>query len=485
MKATILSRLVISYSIIFFLVVAASIYTVYQLDQVKQATHSVLIFDNRILDLQKALTDSLLSQMRYEKKCILMKDYTLYDQFLISKASFEKDLQEALTIGGDSKIGKSLMRLEEASHHYHALVTEEIGRMQADNKLYDHHGYSREKELAINTAFDELKYLGEYGRQQTYQKIMDLDMAVSNSRSAALGMIVATIIFGLGISVLITRSITKPLAIIKKKIQEIAKGDFETTITLCSPPEVGELASAFNAMCGKLKEVDKMKSDFLSLMAHELRTPLTSIKEGTSLLLEGVGGDVSNKQQRLLRIIEEEGKRLIDLVNTLLDLSKMEAGMMSYNFSHSDLLLLIKRTVVEVEPLAQAKRIRLKNGITDALPLLRMDPEKIHQALRNLIGNAIKFTPEGGCVTIEAQTNNTAIHVRIKDTGPGIPHSDLERIFEKYQQVMRTDSGPARGTGLGLAIVKHIMQAHGGRVWAESTLDKGSVFTFTLPASSL
>jgi two-component system sensor histidine kinase GlrK len=225
-----------------------------------------------------------------------------------------------------------------------------------------------------------------------------------------------------------------------------------------------------------------MKSDFFSSMSHELRTPLSSIKEGINLLQEGVGGVTTDKQNRLLAILTAESNRLINLVNSLLDLSKMEAGMMTYAFQEGRLGPLIERVIVEMAPLVEAKKISLEAKMGPELPLVKMDGERILQALRNLIGNAVKFTQKGGQVTVSIRLANSEIEVSVADTGPGIPKENLALIFEKFHQVPLKDSGKMKGTGLGLAIVKHIITAHGGRVWAESQLGQGSTFIFLLPA---
>ena len=153
---------------------------------------------------------------------------------------------------------------------------------------------------------------------------------------------------------------------------------------------------------------------------------------------------------------------------------------MTYSFVQADLVPLIKRSIREIEPLAQAKKIELKISFDDGPLQLNMDLEKIHQVLRNLLGNAVKFTPEEGNVTISAQKIAAGAEISVIDTGPGIPPEDLERIFDKYQQARSNNANPGRGTGLGLAIVKHIVSAHGGKVWAKSDQGTGSVFTFTL-----
>jgi two-component system sensor histidine kinase GlrK len=285
----------------------------------------------------------------------------------------------------------------------------------------------------------------------------------------------------LAISLLITRSVTKPLSALKERTGQIARGEFEGSLDFSSPPEIAELARAFNVMSGRLRDLDNMKSEFFATMSHELRTPLTSIKEGIGLLLEGVGGTVTDKQKRLLRILAEESDRLIRLVNSLLDLSKMEAGMMTYNIEPASLASVIHRAMTEIGPLAEAKRIKIEAKIAKQMPLVKMDNDRILQALRNLVGNAVKFTPEGGQVTLSAEQKNGSVQVSVTDTGPGIASEDLPMIFDKYRQGNSSSSYMLRGTGLGLAIVKHIIISHGGHVWVESEAGQGSSFIFVLP----
>jgi two-component system sensor histidine kinase GlrK len=294
-------------------------------------------------------------------------------------------------------------------------------------------------------------------------------------------MTIVAVLSVVGTSIYITRSITQPLKMLRTKTKEISEGVFNSDLVVPSPPEISDLAKAFNLMCAKLKVVDKLKSDFFSTMSHELRTPLTSIKEGTALLREGVAGTITEKQRRLLTIISEESLRLIGLVNSLLDLSKMEAGMMTYHLEEGSLVPLIDKAIMEIGPLVEAKRITVEAKIGDALPMIKMDNERMLQALRNLIGNAVKFTPSGGRVGISARPINHGVQVSITDTGPGIPAENLTSIFTKFQQAAPAGSYSVKGTGLGLAIVKHIITSHDGKIWAESEPGQGSTFIFVLP----
>jgi two-component system sensor histidine kinase GlrK len=155
--------------------------------------------------------------------------------------------------------------------------------------------------------------------------------------------------------------------------------------------------------------------------------------------------------------------------------------MLAYNFTKADLGSLIAKAVDEVAPLAEAKEISIEQNVRE-LPPVTMDSERILQVVRNLIGNALKFTPNGGVVCILARAAEAGVSVSVTDTGPGIPKPHLTAVFDKYRQAGEGGAGPMKGTGLGLAIVKHIVQAHGGKVWAESEPGHGSVFTFVLPA---
>ena len=168
-------------------------------------------------------------------------------------------------------------------------------------------------------------------------------------------------------SLLITKSITRPIELLKNKTREIAEGNFEGRLRVQSPPEIAELAAAINSMCEKLQELDRLKADFFASMSHELRTPLTSIKEGTGLLLDGVGGETTDKQRKLLGILAEESNRLINVVNSLLDLSKMEAGMMVYDFEVTQRVdPLIKRAVARSRRSSKPSRFAWKATSTSA-----------------------------------------------------------------------------------------------------------------------
>ncbi len=479
MRLTLFSRLFLGYLGIFVLILGVSLYAVVELRRFNSITRSVLQSDTRLLDYQKKLADALLSEIRYERRFLITRDNALYDQFLLFKSDYEMFIEEAMALASAEAVG-FLSRARDHHQRYQELVDQEVKYLKA-RREYPYERTRQEKEKAADLISAELEKLASHSQQNTYGKIQELAAAGGTAARVALLITGASLIFVITISFFITRSITRPIAALKMKTREIAKGHFEGDVHLASPPEIAELAGALNFTSRKLRELDRMKSDFFSSMSHELRTPLTSIKEGVSLLLDGVGGPLSDRQEKLLRILAEESERLISLVNSLLDLSKMEAGMMAYAFEPVPLAPLIDKVMIELGPLIESKGIKLETRIGDGLPAPRADGGRILQALRNLVGNAVKFTPEGGQVTVSARHGNGTVEISVADTGPGIPTENLTTIFEKYQQATSTGSYRIEGTGLGLALVKHIVTSHGGKVWAESELGQGSRFTFVLP----
>jgi two-component system sensor histidine kinase GlrK len=478
-RLSLFSRVILGYLIIFLLVTAVSAYAIYQLRQFDELTRSILTVDNRILDKEKTLADLLLSQSRYEQKFAITRDRALYDEFVRLKEDFNMQLEQAL--GFDHVAAREALNgIKQNYQAYEKLVAEEA-KLVGMRRVYSHKIFKQEKDRIVDAILSALERLQLDQQRSAYVKLSELADAANQAREISIIIAVACLLAILVMSFVTARSITRPISLLKSKTREIAKGHFEGGVQITSPPELAELATAFNIMCERLKELDHMKADFFSSMSHELRTPLTSIKEGTGLLLDGVGGETTDKQRKLLAILAEESNRLIGVVNSLLDLSKMEAGMMTYDFEVTTLEPLIRRAVSEITPLVEAKQITLQSTIEARLPRAKLDAERILQVLRNLIGNAVKFTPKGGQVSIIVRPLNGKLEVSVKDSGPGIPAENLRTIFEKFQQGSHNGAKTRQGTGLGLAIASSIITSHGGEIWAESELGQGSRFIFVLP----
>ncbi|HTZ11675.1 MAG TPA: ATP-binding protein [Candidatus Margulisiibacteriota bacterium] len=233
----------------------------------------------------------------------------------------------------------------------------------------------------------------------------------------------------------------------------------------------------------KQKALDQMKTNFVASVSHELRTPLVAIDKSLSLILDGAAGAVSETQEKFLTIAERNLKRLNILVNDLLDLSKLEAGKVELKVKASSVPELINDSVETLNTWAQTKSVTINTKTDEGLPQLNVDPDRINQVLNNLIGNAIKFTPQGGNIAVEAKlsSDGNAVEISVEDNGIGISPEDLPKVFDKFYQSGERVSTDINGTGIGLAIAKEIVTLHGGKIWAESEKDKGAKFTFTLP----
>ena len=230
----------------------------------------------------------------------------------------------------------------------------------------------------------------------------------------------------------------------------------------------------------QLAEASQHKSQFLANMSHELRTPLNAILGYNELIVDGIYGVPSEKMLSVLKRVESNGKHLLGLINAVLDLSKIEAGQLTLDLADYSLKDLAQTVFSAVEPLAADKKLAFKASVASDLPRGRGDERRLTQVLLNLVGNAIKFT-DAGEVVIEAGASNGSFKVSVRDSGPGISKSDQAKLFQEFQQADNSITKKKGGTGLGLAISKRIIELHGGKIWVDSEIGRGSTFTFTLP----
>ncbi|OGP53381.1 MAG: hypothetical protein A2162_06780 [Deltaproteobacteria bacterium RBG_13_52_11b] len=245
-----------------------------------------------------------------------------------------------------------------------------------------------------------------------------------------------------------------------------------------------ELADNLEKSNQELRRLDEHKSEFISLASHELRTPLTIIKSQVQTVLDGKIGRMNKSQIEFLSTVESNIDRLIRLVKDLLDLSRIQTGKIEIRCEELDVIDLIHYILALFKVEADKKSISLKNEVPKGIGCIYADREKVERILINLIGNALKFTPEGGEILVSAQVlggEGNDVVIGVRDSGIGIPDAELEKIFEKFHQVEESLSESAEGAGLGLAITKGLVEVHHGKIWAESEVGKGSVFSFTLP----
>ncbi|MEW6617950.1 MAG: GAF domain-containing sensor histidine kinase [bacterium] len=230
----------------------------------------------------------------------------------------------------------------------------------------------------------------------------------------------------------------------------------------------------------ELRKIDQAKSDFLSTAAHELKTPMTSIKAIALTLVNNPDEDIAIRTE-FLSLISSEVDRLTRLINDILNLSKIEAGMLEWDMNQISLRDVINQSITNINPVACQKKIKIQMNIPEGLPNITGDYERLMQVVINLLSNAIKFTPEGGEIEVRIKYRHQPeeiLQVSVTDSGVGIAREDLEKVFDKFKQV---GGKKTQGTGLGLTICKQIIEHHGGKIWVESQLGMGATFHFTIP----
>jgi signal transduction histidine kinase len=245
--------------------------------------------------------------------------------------------------------------------------------------------------------------------------------------------------------------------------------------------ELNKANRELNEANTKLRELSELKEEFLALTTHDLRSPLTVISGVISFFTSGRLGELSPEQKNMVAMMERNAQSLIELVNDLLDASKIESGTMRLDITSINLRGLIDELRETMEPLAREKEIRLDDKLPPDLPLVEADRTKLRRILVNLLSNALKFTPKGGLVQIRAEGLDGRVRLSVADTGVGIAPEDVARLFDKYEQARSRATRGEKGTGLGLYITKQLVELHGGEINVDSTPGHGSTFSFTLP----
>jgi signal transduction histidine kinase len=304
---------------------------------------------------------------------------------------------------------------------------------------------------------------------------------------AALLIIILIAVNTMLLGLFFSRSFTKPLKDLHKATQELEKGNFAVSADIKTNDEIEELSTIFNRSVlalSKMEEerlqLDKAKSEFLSITSHELRTPITPLKAQLQMLQQGYFGPLTEKQKESLEIILRSAGRLDKIIEDFLEISRIEAARLKFAFRETNLQETIKETVGFMEGFAKEKHITLK--ITSGtLPIIEIDPDRISQVLRNLVHNAVKFSPPDSTIEISAEEQKNHIRFSVKDQGIGLSPEDQIRVFEPFFQVESSLSRKYGGTGLGLTICRGIIEAQKGKIWVESKQGSGSTFYFTVP----
>ena len=280
------------------------------------------------------------------------------------------------------------------------------------------------------------------------------------------------------LTIFLSQRILGPVEALTVAARRMEKGDLSQRVQVRSSDEIGALAHAFNAMADGLARIEQLRRNMVNDVAHELRTPLASIRGYLEALRDGV---VAPSPQ-IVDSLYEEAMLLNRLVDDLQELALAEAGQLKLDRQPTDLAAVVQQAVGSLLPEASAKELTIQTELPD-LPQVDADPQRVGQVLRNLLRNAVAYTPAGGEITVLARPVGAEVEVSVRDTGIGIAPEHLPYIFERFYRVDQSRARSTGGAGLGLSIVKGLVEAHGGHIRVESEVGKGSTFTFTLPSA--
>lgn len=378
----------------------------------------------------------------------------------------------------EESLGPSVAILDSlavANARIEALV--EAGRTQEATSYFE--GVKPLLDSARSTVRQVTETLDEQGSLRVAEA---RELSASAARTTLLAVTIAVLLTAL-LGLWTTGALSSPLRRLSHATRTVADGEFVAPLNLPygRSDEIGELSRSFQVMAERLAELDRLKAEFVGLATHELKTPINVIGGYAELLDEGLYGDLTDKQREVLGLVQEQTRSLTRLVNQLLDLSRFEAGGLRIEPLPVEIDTLLNEVEGSFHALATQKQIEFTVERDPSLPdTVILDHDRIrHEVLSNLLSNAFKFTSSGGRISVEAKRENDEVRITTSDSGVGIPEDQLEHIFEKYYQV--EGDAKAQGSGLGLAIAKHVVEAHGGRITASSSVGKGTTFDIYLP----
>ena len=325
-------------------------------------------------------------------------------------------------------------------------------------------------------------------RERMQTRVTDAANATERATEMAALALAAAMTIALLIGVLLTRSISRPVRELEHGMRAVADGDFSYQLPIRANrrDEFGRLAHSFRTMAGQLRELDRLKAEFVSVASHELKTPINVILGYLQLLDEGVYGPLSEKQRDISRTLESQAQSLGRLVRQLLDISRFEAGGARLEPRRFDLGAFLEDLETAFHVLARQREIDFRVQRIGALPAeVSWDPDRINEVLGNLLSNAFKFTGKNGTVYLSVEQLDGHLQIEVRDSGAGIPTEQLPHIFQKFYQASNQGASSEGGTGLGLAIAKEIVEAHGGTIGCESMPGTGTTFTIVLPVQAI
>jgi signal transduction histidine kinase len=483
-------------TLLFIAMGALSLQTIARMSHQSQLLHQA----HERVESSREIEHALAMQMNFIAMALLLKDEGTIANFLRENNRFNNTLAR-LEEAASPEEEQMLQRIRAAQDEILTTVAD-IANLIRDGKV------DEAMTLQLNSGYPQYQQIERLVNQVVKteeDKMGTLSRIVTAAHRRALiligGFVGTSILLALLLGFVISWSFILPVQEAQRFLGQVAKGDFSTTINVPNRDELGALAAHMNQMSRELhrlymdqrhaaqqlqtlneelERASKAKSDFLASMSHELRTPLNAILGYTELILDEIYGEVPAKIRDVQERVQQSGRHLLGLINDVLDLSKIEAGRMELSPAEYSVRDIVDIVSSSLRSLAAEKGLEFVAGAQVDIPVAFGDAKRLTQCLMNLAGNALKFTMRGRVEIWVERQGETLVH-RVSDTGVGIPQDQLEGIFAEFRQADSTITHEFGGTGLGLSITKKFVEMHGGRIWVESEVGKGSTFFFSIP----
>lgn len=447
------------------------------IQQIVKITENIVSNNFEVSSVSKKMMENLFSMEESEKKYHLLKKDIYIQNFMAAQKEFTANLNKILALYPDDTGTPVEWRELNTSYRRYAIDLNALEGNNVPAKQWI-------PEKVINDWINRISRTRTENEEKIEAATRELNRhGQKSARNGLVGLGLSGVVGLLGI-LFLSSSMVRPLKDLLKGIRSVSKDQFNTPLRIRSQDEFGELARAFNEMTTQLKEEEQMRSDFISMLSHEIRTPLTSIRESVNMIVEEVMGAINERQRKFLEIASMEIGRICNLLNHLMQVSRLESGSLQIQKRLIDTASFVSGCIRHLNHVAEAKDIIITVQIPPNVPNITGDPEHLQRVFLNLLDNAIKFSVQGSRidVAVKLSKNRKDLIFSVADSGPGIPKDEQVLIFNKYYQA-RGARDHMDGVGLGLNISKHIVKAHEGEINVESEVGKGSVFYFQLPAT--
>ena len=465
----------LGFGAIIVIMIIASTYILLKLNDVSNSAETTLTTNVKAVDLAKQLQDILHDENVDAQKYLISHDETYFSLFIASSRRFDSYLDLLLHAQSDTA-WHSLIKNMRRTHETFVAEVQKVRNLQNSKDNLERNSL---KVDSMETLSRSLDHLININRGSIENAMSRMKATTTRSAQIALLLIIGTVLVAVSAAFIIARTITRPIDDLIRGTQQIARGNFKQ-VQVSSNDEIALLVNAVNDMSNKIKDINELRTHMMQQISHELQTPLQVMLSGHDILKNQCSGLLNAEQVQMLDSIRRGIIKLSSFSRQYLDLAKIDSGMMKYHMVWADLLQIVEPLVKDAKLIAEPKNITVEMSSLPA-PKVRVDSKKVSIVVSNLLSNAIKYTRNNGKVMVKVGPCPLGSQVKIQDSGIGISQEELPKIFTKFYQAGNTGRIKSRGTGVGLALVKAFTEGHGGRVYAESTVDRGSTFTIELP----